>query len=232
MALDVCTGYGETWESAEEAVRRTTLWAQRAYRRWSEIEGPYQGSLFGIVQGNFFRDLRTRSAEEICALDFPGFALGGLSVGEPFSLFEEYVGWGGSVLPAGKPRYVMGIGTPEYIFAAVRHGFDMFDCVFPTRAARNGTVFTRRGRVVLRNAVHRFSDLPLEAGCECYTCRHFSRAYLRHLFKAGEILGPMLATQHNLHFLRQLMRDVATAIREDSFGRFEHDFLDTYNAGE
>jgi len=232
MALDVCTGYGESWKSAEEAVRRTTMWAQKAYRSWSEIKDSYPGSLFGIVQGNFFRDLRERSAEEICGLDFPGFAVGGLSVGEPFPLFEEYVAWGGARLPADKPRYVMGIGTPEYIFAAVRHGFDMFDCVFPTRAARNGTVFTRRGRVVLRNAVHRHAELPLEADCGCYTCRNFSRAYLRHLFKAGEILGPMLATQHNLYFLRQLMRDVATSIREDSFGEFERDFLYTYNAGE
>jgi queuine tRNA-ribosyltransferase len=230
MALDVCTGYGADRAEAEEAVALTTAWARRAYTARRELSGAYAGALFGIVQGNFFKDLRRRSLEEICAIDFPGFAVGGLSVGEPFSVFEEFVAWAGESLPADKPRYVMGIGTPEYIFTAVRNGFDMFDCVFPTRTARNGTVFTRDGRVVLRNADHRYNTGPIEEGCSCYACRNFSRAYLRHLFKAGEMLGPMLTTQHNLHFLSTLMRDVGAAIRGETFARFEKSFLERYNS--
>jgi len=230
MALDVCTGYGAERREAEDAVALTTDWARRAYAEWRRWEASYAGSLFGIVQGNFYRDLRIRSLEEVCSIDFPGFAVGGLSVGEPFPVFEEYVAWAGESLPREKPRYVMGIGTPEYIFAAVRNGFDMFDCVFPTRTARNGTVFTRDGRVVLRNADHRYSTHAIEEGCACYACRNFSRGYIRHLFKAGEMLGPMLATQHNLHFLSVLMRDVADAIRGDAFGEFERRFLERYQA--
>ena len=232
MALDVCTGYGESYEEAETAVRRTTEWAGRARKAWANADSDYEGALFGIVQGNFFPDLRERSRDEVCALDFPGYAVGGLSVGEPFEVFEEYVAWGGQALPAETPRYVMGIGTPEYIFAAVRSGFDMFDCVFPTRTARNGTVFTRRGRVVLRNAEHRSARGPISERCDCYTCRHYSRAYLRHLFKAGEILGPMLATHHNLYFLRRLMDEVADAIRGDAFEQFERAFLAEYRFAE
>lgn len=230
MALDVCTGYGASYREAEEAVRRTGDWARRAYDRRREISDGYEGSLFGIVQGNFFEDLRRRSLEEICSLDFPGYAIGGLSVGEPFEIFRDFVAWGGENLPAAKPRYVMGIGTPEYIFAAVRSGFDMFDCVFPTRTARNGTLFTRGGRLVLKNAKHRDSTLPIEEGCSCYTCRNYSRAYLRHLFKAGEMLGPMLATRHNLYFLKRMMQDIGEAIRGDGFEQFEREFLAAYGS--
>lgn len=151
-------------------------------------------------------------------------------MGEPFEVFRDFVAWGGESLPAGKPRYVMGIGTPEYIFAAVRSGFDMFDCVFPTRTARNGTLFTRSGRLVLKNAKHRDSTLPIEEECGCYTCRNYSRAYLRHLFKSGEILGPMLATRHNLYFLKRMMQDIGDAIRGDGFAQFEREFLAAYNS--
>jgi len=230
MALDVCTAPGISYEEAREAKDTTTDWARRALETWDDLPPEYEGLLFGITQGNFYPELRRESAAELLELDFPGYAVGGLSVGESFEQFVDFLGLSAELLPEEKPRYLMGVGTPEYILEAVRNGIDMFDCVFPTRTARNGTVFTRDGRLALNNA--RFADdsRPLDEGCACPTCRRYSRAFLRHLFKANEILGPVLATQHNLFFLRRLVDDIREAIREDRFNAFSAEFLRRYSA--
>jgi len=231
MALDYCTGFEVERSEAERAVRITTDWAKRAAQAWRSIETGYQGRLFPIVQGNFHHDLRRESAAAICELDLPGIAIGGLSVGEPFGVFEEFVGATAALLPRDKPRYVMGIGTAEYVLTAIEHGVDMFDCVFPTRAGRNGLAFTDRGRVVLKHAAHTESHEPIEAECDCETCRTYSRAYLRHLFKAGELLGPVLVSRHNLRFMSRVVDRARDAIERDAFLPFKQAFLERYNAG-
>ena len=242
MALDVCTAYGASRDEAAEASETTSRWATLAKARWlSHRRGPdggersersqprhYRGSLFGIVQGNFFEDLRRESAAELTELDFPGYAIGGLSVGEPSELFTAFVASTAELLPVEKLRYVMGIGTPDYVLAAVEHGVDMFDCVFPTRAGRNGTVLTRQGRLALKNAKHRLDPEPIEEGCDCSACLRYSRGYLRHLFKAGEILGPVLATEHNLAFMKRLTDGIRRSIQEGAFSAFKRDFLRDY----
>lgn len=228
MTLDVCTGYGVDRSEAERAEELTARWAERSLRAWRELPSTYSGLLFGIVQGNFFPDLRRKSASRLIDLGFPGYALGGLSVGEPLEVFDEYVAAGAELMPREKPLYVMGIGTPDYIFSAVSAGVDMFDCVFPTRTARNGTVFTRTGRLVLKNAAHLRSEAPIEEGCPCSACGRYSRAYLRHLFKSNEMLGPILATEHNLVFLKRLMSDIRLSIREGRFESFRASFMKDY----
>ncbi len=228
MVLDVCTPPDIDHAEAKEAKDITSLWARRAIETWEGLPESYEGLVFGIVQGNFFSDLRRESAAELVDLDFPGYAVGGLSVGETFNRFVEYLGITAELLPADKPRYLMGIGTPEYILEAVRNGIDMFDCVFPTRTARNGTVFTRDGRLALSNARYTADTAPLDAECGCPTCSRYSRAFLRHLFKANEILGPVLATQHNLFFLARLVDDIREAIRADRFTEFAAEFMRRY----
>jgi queuine tRNA-ribosyltransferase len=229
MALDVCTAPGITEKKALEALYTTTAWAKRAKIAWQQKrEEGYQGALFGIIQGNFFENLRQRSAMELSELDFPGYALGGLSVGEEFSVFQHFLQFSAPLMPSAKPRYLMGIGTPEYILEAVENGIDMFDCVFPTRVARNGTFFTRNGRLVLKNERYKSDPRPIEPDS---VIKEYSRAYLRHLFKAEEMLGPMLATRHNLGFLKQLMRDIHQSIRENRFASFKRQFLEEYQRG-
>lgn len=230
MCLDECTAPEISYRKALDACRRTTRWAERAKKRWLECREGYEGKLFGIIQGNFYKDLRKQSAEEIIDLDFPGVAIGGLSVGEPYPVFEEYLAYTAQFLPEEKPRYLMGIGTPDYIFAAVENGIDLFDCVFATRTARNGAVFTRDGLINLKKVANRFDQGPISEGCSCEACRSYSRGYLRHLFKAGEIFGPMLATQHNLQFLYDLMAEIRLSIREDRFSEFKRSFLSRYMA--
>ncbi len=223
MALDICTPYGIDHAAAVEACDMTARWAKRAVTRRaeltneSELFASYRGELFPIVQGNFFKDLRQRSVEQLLELEPRGIAIGGLSVGEPFSVFTDMLAHTAALIPPKLPRYVMGIGTPEYIVAAVEQGIDMFDCVFPTRAGRNGGVFTRHGRIALKNARFRYDEEPIDTNCDCFTCRRYSRAYLRHLFIAGEMLGPMLATRHNLRFLGKLLEDIRSAIRSGTF---------------
>ncbi|MDR2182453.1 MAG: tRNA-guanine transglycosylase, partial [Treponema sp.] len=192
-------------------------------------ENGYTGALFAIVQGNFYRDLRRESVETVLKADTPGIAIGGLSVGESVELFLEFLEYTASLLPEEKPRYVMGIGTPEYILAAIENGIDMFDCVLPTRNARNGQVFTRRGLVSLKKAEHRLDMGPLDAECGCKVCKTYSRAYLRHLFKTREILCSRLASYHNLYFLRTLVIDAQKAIREQRFAAFKSAFLKAYH---
>ncbi|MEE8441326.1 MAG: tRNA guanosine(34) transglycosylase Tgt, partial [Spirochaetia bacterium] len=233
MALDVCTGFGIERREAEHAADVTARWASRARDQWKRRrdEG-YEGLLFGITQGNFFSDLRARSVEQIAALGLPGIAIGGLSVGESNNLFRETLAQTAPLLPRDIPHYLMGIGTPDYIFDAVTAGIDMFDCVFPTRIARNGTVLTWDGRVVLRHEKHKACREPIDPDCECSVCRRYSRSYLRHLFKSREMLGPILATEHNLHFFSELMDGIRSSIREGRFPVYRKATLSRYDEGE
>jgi queuine tRNA-ribosyltransferase len=226
MVLDECTAYGADEEAARIAVRRTTDWAARARKRWDERGGP--GALFGIVQGNFFEALRVESADSLAQLDFPGYAIGGLSVGEPSDVFATVLGRTASLLPGDKPRYLMGIGTPDYVLEAVANGIDMFDCVYPTRVARNGSVMTRDGLLPLKKERFRFDKKPIDESCTCTACRTYSRGYLRHLFRSGELLGPMLATEHNLMFMANLLEDVRSAIAAGTFDEYRSQFLSRY----
>lgn len=208
MILDECPGGDATRVEAERASQRTFAWAERA-RRCVVPEGRL---MFGIVQGGMFADLRRQNAEQLVALDFPGYAVGGLSVGENRSTTLMLAAETVTALPDGKPRYLMGVGLPEDLIRFVQMGFDMFDCVLPTRNARNGTLFTSRGKVNIRLARHADDPAPLDPECACYTCTNFSRAYLRHLATTGEMLGAELNSLHNLHFYQTLMRDLRNAI--------------------
>jgi queuine tRNA-ribosyltransferase len=230
MVLDHCAEYPCSRETALEAVSRTTGWAERSLERYGNrvSRDGYERVLFGIVQGSVFEDLRERSARELVALDFPGYAIGGLSVGESKEDIYGIAGFTASLLPADKPRYLMGVGFPEDLVEAVARGIDMFDCVMPTRNARNGTVFTSRGRVILKNASNRRDFGPLDPDCDCDTCRNYSRAYLRHLFMAGEMLGPRLATLHSIRFYLHLMEEMRQVIREGLFSQWRKDFYGRY----
>jgi queuine tRNA-ribosyltransferase len=231
MQLDVCSGWGSSRKDAEQALAITTEWMTRAHNTWEarRAEG-YQGSLFSIVQGNFFPDLRKRSAEACIAAGAPGIAIGGLSVGEPPEVFSETLALTAALLPNEKPRYVMGIGTPEYILESIENGIDMFDCVLPTREGRNGRVYTRGGPFALKKSENRMDFMPIDKECTCKVCRQYTRAYLRHLFKTQEILCSMLASYHNLFFLNQLTLDARRAIEENRFSAFKKDFLAHYQA--
>lgn len=228
MVLDVCTGYDASRSEAEQAVELTTKWAARARRAWERCGSDYAGVAFGIVQGHFHPDLRQRSASEIVELDFPGYALGGLSVGEPFDLFRETMVETARFLPWDRPRYVMGIGTPEYVLEAIGSGVDMFDCVFPTRIARNGTVFTRDGRIALKNERFRYDFGPLDPEWSADSVREYSRAYVRHMLMSREMIGPMIGTLHNLGFLARLVAEARKAIARGDFDEFRTDFLRRY----
>lgn len=213
MCFDECAPYPCSEAEAEEAVRRTTLWAQRC----SQAEMQQHQSIFGIIQGNVFRPLRERSAREIIALDFPGYAVGGLSVGEPKELMYEVLEYTVPMMPEEKPRYLMGVGSPDCLVEGIKRGIDMFDCVLPTRIARNGTVFTSEGRLTVRNAEFKSDFLPLDEACGCYTCRNYSRSYIRHLLKVNEVLGIRLTTIHNLHYIIHLVKELRQAILDDTF---------------
>jgi queuine tRNA-ribosyltransferase len=226
MVLDVCTAPDLEYKKALSALITTSKWAQRSIDRYRTNGAP--GLLFGIIQGNFYKDLRKRSAEELIEMDFPGYAIGGLSVGETFDQFLEYLEYSAEFLPQDKPRYLMGIGTPEYILAAVENGIDIFDCVFPTRTARNGLVFTDQGAVNLKKIRFASDQGPIQEGCGCAACTRYSTGYLRQMFKANEIYGPMLATEHNLYFLKNFMDRIRLAIAEDRFNEFKTEFLSQY----
>lgn len=229
MALDICAPWGETEKKAHRATMLTYDWAKRAKTQWLvQRDRGYQGYLFGIVQGNFYRELRKMSAEQIASLDFPGIAIGGLSIGEPKDSYIEYLEYTAALLPPEKPHYLMGIGTPDYILEAVRNGIDIFDCVYPTRTARNGLLFTSRGQITIKKAMYREDFLPIDPECTCHVCRTYSRAYLHHLFRNKEILYSMLASQHNLHFMAQFVESIRRAIEEDRFESFARDFLSMY----
>lgn len=211
MCLDECTPYPASHEEAERSLELTLQWS----RRCREARQSYSSALFGIVQGGMYSDLRQKSAARLMEIGFDGYALGGLSVGESKEEMARVIAETAPLLPSDRPRYLMGVGTPLDIWEAVRNGIDMFDCVLPTRNARNGMLFTRRGRMVIKNARYADDPLPIEPGCSCYTCRHYSRAYLRHLYLAEEILAMRLNTLHNLHFYLDFMSEIRRAIGED-----------------
>jgi queuine tRNA-ribosyltransferase len=219
MVFDDCTPYPCGYADAESSMELSMRWAKRCADRWIQYEDDGR-ALFGIVQGSVFLDLRKRSVEALRALDFSGIALGGLSVGEPKNLMYEIVGTTAPLLPQDKPRYLMGVGTPEDLIRCIAMGIDMFDCVLPTRNARNGYLFTSQGRVLIKNARYAEDQEPLDPNCSCMTCRRFSRAYLRHLFLSGEHLYAMYSTLHNLTFYLDMMRKIRQAIDLDIFSNW------------
>lgn len=221
MVLDECVSAPGSYDEAARASALTTRWAERA-RVAQTREGQ---ALFAIVQGGVFPDLREQSARDLIALDFPGYAVGGLSVGEDHAMTLDVARHAVQFLPSERPRYLMGVGMPEQLVRYVALGFDMFDCVLPTRNARNGTLFITGGKLNIRRAEYATDPRPIEEGCGCYTCQHFSRAYLRHLAIAGEILSARLNTLHNLYFYQQLMRAMRTALAEGRFAEFARPFL-------
>ena len=225
MALDECSAHG-SFEEAQQAMKRTHLWANRCRQAQKKSDQ----SLYAIVQGGVFPELRRQSAKYLASLDFPGYAIGGLSIGEAktvtLTMLEETVPW----LPERKPRYLMGVGSPEDIVEGIARGIDIFDSVLPTRVARNGSLFTRAGRVNIRNASYSLMEGPVDPDCPCYTCRSFSSAYLRHLFNARELLAYRLATIHNLTFISRLMGEIREAILRDTFTAFKNDFLASYRS--
>ncbi len=225
MAFDVCSPYPCDHKTAEEAMHRTHRWAERCKKYHTREDQ----ALFGIVQGAFYEDLRIESAKTLADMDFPGYGIGGLSVGEPKSVMYEMLEKIEPYMPKNKPRYLMGVGTPDCFLEGVLRGVDMFDCVLATRIARNGTVFTRNGRLVIRNAAYARDFEPLEEGCDCYACQHFSRAYIRHLIKAEEITGARLASIHNLRFLIRMMEEIRQAIMEDRFLDYRREFYEKYD---
>jgi queuine tRNA-ribosyltransferase len=226
MALDECPAHDETPAKIEAAMERTHRWAERCLRAQTR---PDQ-ALFGIVQGGVIPELRRRSAEYLTSLGFSGYAIGGLSLGEPKAVTYDIVAGTTAHLPADKPRYLMGVGSPEDVVTAVGLGVDIFDCVLPTRVARNGALFTWEGRRNIRNAVYSEMAGPVMPGCGCYTCRKFSAAYLHHLFDREELLAYRLATIHNLSFMAGLMERTRTSIREGAFAAFRDSFLTRYRA--
>ena len=237
MCLDQCIAYGASRAEVEQAMERTHRWAKACYAaHYQSPASPASNyaanaagqALFGIVQGGAFADLRQRSAEFIAAIPFPGYAIGGLAVGESKAQMYEITQQVTELLPADKPRYLMGVGSPEDLVEGVAQGVDMFDCVLPTRVARNGALFTRTGRVNIANRRFAEQDAPLEEDCDCYACRNFTAAYLRHLFRAREMLGPRLASVHNLRFILRLMDGIRQAILEDRFEPFRRDFHAAY----
>jgi queuine tRNA-ribosyltransferase len=233
MQLDYCSAWGASYKEAQNALNITENWLTRAKTAWEySVSDGYKGSLFSIVQGNFFTDLRKRSAE-FCALSgTPGIAIGGLSVGEPAELFYETLAATSVLLPEEKPRYVMGIGTPEYILNAIEYGIDMFDCVLLTREGRNGRVYTRNGTFALKKTENTDDFSPIDKECGCKVCTRYSRAYLRHLFKTKEILCSMLASYHNLYFINELVTNCRNAIEQGTFLEFKKEFLSRYTGGE
>ena len=225
MAFDECAPYPADRNYVKNSLERTTRWLKRCKEFHKNTE---QQSLFGIMQGGMYKDLRKQSAEEIVELDLPGYAIGGLSVGEPKELMYEIMDDCVDYLPADKPRYLMGVGSPDCLFEGVERGIDMFDCVLPTRIARHGMAMTSQGRVNIKNAKYERDFTPLDPHCDCYTCRNYSKAYLRHLFKCDEILSSMLMTTHNLHFLVNTMAGIRKAIEEDRFLEYKKEFYDSY----
>lgn len=225
MAFDECAPYPADRAYVKRSLERTTRWLRRCKEYHKDVE---RQSLFGIMQGGVYPDLRRQSAEEIVELDLPGYAIGGLSVGEPKELMYEVLDSCVDYLPKDNARYLMGVGSPDCLFEGVERGIDMFDCVLPTRIARNGTAFTSHGRVAIKNAKFERDFTPLDHDCDCYTCRNYSRAYLRHLFKSNEILSSMLLTEHNLHFLIRTMENIRLSIEEDRFLEYKKDFYEQY----
>ena len=225
MAFDECAPYPADYEYIKNSMERTLRWLQRCKDYHKNTE---EQSLFGIVQGGMYKDLREYSAKATVDIDLPGYAIGGLSVGEPRDIMIEYLNHTIQFLPEDKPRYLMGVGTPDYLFEAVEAGIDMADCVLPTRIARNGTAITSTGNLTVRNAKYAKDFTPLDKECDCFTCRNYSRAYIRHLINVDEILGARLLTIHNLSFLINMMDKIRLSIKEDRFLEYKNEFYEKF----
>jgi queuine tRNA-ribosyltransferase len=227
MAFDECIPYPATHDYAAKSITKTLRWAetcQKSHKR------SHDQALFGIVQGSVYEDLRRECALELAQLDLPGYAIGGVSVGEGLELLKKVVDYTAPFLPVNKPRYLMGVGLPEDILESVERGMDMFDCVIPTRYARSATLFTTRGKLRLTSRRFRRDFFPIDASCDCYCCKNFTRAYLHHLYNANEILSAILAAIHNVHFYLKMMEDARAAIEQGVFADFKADFLGRYLA--
>ena len=224
MAFDECCPYPSTYEYTKKSMERTTRWAARCKQAWTSKN---QG-LFGIIQGGFYEDLRKISAQDLIPMDFPGYAIGGISVGEPKEEFLKMLRITTPLMPDNKPRYLMGVGTPDYLIEAALAGIDMCDCVLPTRIARHGTAMTSKGKVVVRNAVYERDFTSLDDECDCYTCKNYTKAYIRHLLNVKEILGIRLLSIHNLRFLTKLMESVRIEIERDNLINFKNEFYKKY----
>ena len=223
MIFDECTPYPATFEEAEKSMKLSLEWA---YRSKSEFQKT-PNALFGIIQGGMFKDLRLASINELIKIDFDGYAIGGLSVGEPKEEMNKIVEFIAPKMPKDKPRYLMGVGTPEDLVFSIGHGVDMFDCVMPTRNARNGWLFCRHGDIKIKNAKYKDDLMPIDPDCDCYTCQNFSRSYLHHLFKIGEMLGSRLNTLHNLFFYKKIMLEATDAIKNNNYLAFQKNFFKT-----
>ena len=225
MAFDECVPYPADWHYTKRSLERTTRWLDRCIKA---NKNPEKQALFGIQQGGMYQDLRKLSSEQIIKYDLPGYAIGGLSVGEPKETFLEVLDYCVDFLPESKPRYLMGVGTPDYLFEGVERGVDMFDCVLPTRLARHGVAMTSHGNINIKNASHERSWEPLDKECNCYACKNYSRAYIRHLFKNNEILSSMLLSEHNITFLENTMANIRKSIEEDRFKEYKEEFYNKY----
>lgn len=229
MSLDECPPFFESYDYVKHSVARTSRWAERGLKAH---RNPDSQGLFGIIQGAGFEDLRRQSAHDLVSMDFPGYSIGGLSVGESKAEMNRVLEFTTPLIPENKPRYLMGVGSPDALIDGVIRGVDMFDCVLPTRIARNGTCMTSHGRLVVKNAKYARDFTPIDEQCHCYTCRNFTRAYVRHLLKTDETFGLRLTSIHNVYFLVHLMKDVRQAIMDDNFLEFRQNFFDEYGYGK
>jgi queuine tRNA-ribosyltransferase len=225
MAFDECCPYPSSYEYTKQSMERTTRWAQRCKDAHTTTD---KQALFGIVQGGFYEDLREQSVKDLTAMDFPGYAIGGISVGEPKEEFLKILRHTAPLLPENKPRYLMGVGSPDYLIESAMAGIDMCDCVLPTRLARNGTAMTSHGKLVVRNATYEHDYSPVDDECDCYCCKNYTRAYIRHLIKCNEILGARLLSIHNIKFLTNLMDKVRIEIENDNLANFAQEFYKKY----
>jgi queuine tRNA-ribosyltransferase len=227
MCLDQCIKYPSTEKEVEKALNLTVNWAKRCKNFWTDKKNK-KNALFGIVQGGMYKELRKRSVEEICKDDFSGFSIGGLSVGEPKDLMYEIGNYTLSLMPDDKPRYIMGVGTPEDLVELAGNGADMFDCVMPTRNARNGQLFTENGKINISNARYKYDTSPLDSNCGCYTCKNYSRAYLHHLYKTKELLSYRLNSIHNIFYYISLAKNIRNAIIKDNYEEFKKSFYNKF----
>jgi len=229
MVLDHCTPPKTDHKEASKALDTTTRWALQSKEYFDKFANKEKQNIFGIIQGNFFKDLRAQSVAEITAIDFDGFAIGGLSVGESKEVFTDILSFTAPLLPENKARYLMGVGTPEDLFTGVENGIDMFDCVFPTRVARNALGLTTFGRINIRNEKYKYDSKSLDPECDCYVCKNFTKSYIRHLFKANEITACRMMSFHNIYFMKKLMTNMRNAILQNNFLDYKKEFMDKYN---
>ena len=225
MAFDECVEYPASYEYTKQSMERTTRWAKRCKDSHITVD---KQALFGIIQGGFYKDLREKSAKDLIELDLPGYAIGGISVGEPKEEFLDILRYTAPLMPKDKPRYLMGVGSPDYLIEAAMAGIDMCDCVLPTRIARNGTAMTSHGKVVVRNATYEKDWRPLDDECDCYTCKNYTKSYIRHLITANETFGARLLSIHNIRYLIRLTEEIREAIKNDKMLEFREEFIKNY----